>query len=98
MTVSCSKFDLRPSHNANYPNLHPGSNTVIPPLTLSTLLPVDRSDFFRYEGSLTTPPCSEAVIWTVLNRTVGISVEQVTNLPTSGIQAASRDCECLYYM
>lgn len=36
------------------------------------LLPQDRS-FFRYQGSLTTPPCSEVVLWTVLHQPVAVS-------------------------
>jgi carbonic anhydrase len=34
----------------------------------STLLPDNRS-VFRYEGSLTTPPCTEGVVWNVMRRT-----------------------------
>jgi len=43
---------------------------------LSGLLPPTR-DYFTYNGSLTTPPCSEGVLWLVLKQTVKASREQV---------------------
>ena len=33
--------------------------------------------FWRYEGSLTTPPCYESVIWTIFHRHLDISKNQV---------------------
>lgn len=46
---------------------------------LSTLLPhAGRlSGYYRYQGSLTTPDCSEAVVWTVFEEPVEIGREQV---------------------
>lgn len=46
---------------------------------LSTLLPrAGRlSRYYRYQGSLTTPDCSEVVIWTVFEEPVEIGREQV---------------------
>lgn len=41
------------------------------------LLPANRSSYFRYEGSLTTPSCDEAVIWTVLDNTVPFAIAQI---------------------
>ncbi len=45
-------------------------------LDLDSLLPEDRS-YFTYMGSLTTPPCSEGVLWIVLRAPAGVSAEQV---------------------
>ena len=45
-------------------------------VNVSDLLPADR-DYYRYDGSLTTPPCSEGVRWLVLKRSVTASEEQV---------------------
>ncbi len=44
-------------------------------LDLNGLLPEDRS-YFTYMGSLTTPPCSEGVLWMVMRQPVQLSPEQ----------------------
>ena len=46
------------------------------PLDLSQLLPVDRR-YYTYMGSLTTPPCSEGVLWLVLRQPVAIAAAQI---------------------
>ncbi len=43
------------------------------------LLPAQRS-FFRYEGSLTTPPCSETVNWVVLTTPMTASAKQIAEV------------------
>jgi carbonic anhydrase len=45
-------------------------------IDLSQLLPEDKR-YYTYMGSLTTPPCSEGVLWMVMKQPVPISVEQV---------------------
>ena len=50
---------------------------MIPAFNLGPLLPANKSKFYRYNGSLTTPTCNEAVTWTVFNHTVEISQGQV---------------------
>jgi carbonic anhydrase len=45
-------------------------------LDLNALLPAERS-YFTYMGSLTTPPCSEGVLWMVMKNAVPISNEQI---------------------
>jgi carbonic anhydrase len=46
-------------------------------IDLNTLLPTERS-YFTYMGSLTTPPCSEGVLWMVMKQPVPISAEQIS--------------------
>jgi len=46
------------------------------PLDLAQLLPQDKR-YYTYMGSLTTPPCSEGVLWMVMKQPVPISPEQV---------------------
>jgi len=42
------------------------------------ILPHDELEkYYRYEGSLTTPGCSEAVVWTIFEKTIPLSKEQV---------------------
>jgi carbonic anhydrase len=46
------------------------------PLDLNQLLPKD-TRYFTYMGSLTTPPCSEGVLWMVMQQPVNVSAEQI---------------------
>ncbi len=43
----------------------------------TALLPKEK-EYYRFNGSLTTPPCSEGVRWLLLKTPVSISKEQVT--------------------
>jgi carbonic anhydrase len=45
-------------------------------IDLNALLPAERG-YFTYMGSLTTPPCSEGVLWLVMQKPVPLSPEQV---------------------
>jgi carbonic anhydrase len=45
-------------------------------IDLNQLLPAERG-YFTYMGSLTTPPCSEGVLWMVMKKPVTISPEQL---------------------
>lgn len=45
-------------------------------IDILALFPEDKS-YYRYNGSLTTPPCSEIVNWYVLTTPVEASVEQI---------------------
>jgi len=43
---------------------------------VNKILP-ETKEYYRYSGSLTTPPCTEGVIWTVLKNPVTASAEQI---------------------
>lgn len=45
-------------------------------LNLNELLPVDQR-YYQFMGSLTTPPCTEGVLWTVLRQPLQISPAQI---------------------
>ncbi|MFQ1016383.1 carbonic anhydrase [Gilliamella sp. Occ3-1] len=43
---------------------------------IKALLP-NRLDFYRFSGSLTTPPCTEGVRWIILEQETSMSTEQI---------------------
>jgi len=60
-------------------NLPLEKNEVVTPsvvLDVNELLPV-RRDYFTYMGSLTTPPCTEGVLWMVMKQPVEASPAQM---------------------
>ena len=62
-----SKFPLKLNHSEN---LELSANDI------NGILPTDK-DYYKFMGSLTTPPCSQNVKWNVFKTTVTISKEQV---------------------
>uniref|UniRef100_A0A3Q2R158 carbonic anhydrase n=1 Tax=Fundulus heteroclitus TaxID=8078 RepID=A0A3Q2R158_FUNHE len=55
---------------------HADERTIIPAFDVQSLLPKDLGRYYRYNGSLTTPPCHQSVIWTVFHERVQISAAQ----------------------
>ena len=55
----------------------PGQETEIPGFSLAFLFPSDTQKYYKYTGSLTSPPCNECVSWTILNNPIKISADQV---------------------
>lgn len=48
-------------------------------ISASDLLPGSK-DYFYYQGSLTTPPCSEGVRWLVMKEPIAMSTDQIAAL------------------
>ncbi|XP_015236824.1 PREDICTED: carbonic anhydrase 6 [Cyprinodon variegatus] len=60
-----------------------GQSMNISNLDVRSMLPENLSNFFRYEGSLTTPPCHESIIWTVFDTPITLSQNQINKLESS---------------
>uniref|UniRef100_A0A8C4R3B4 protein-tyrosine-phosphatase n=1 Tax=Eptatretus burgeri TaxID=7764 RepID=A0A8C4R3B4_EPTBU len=56
----------------------PEKVTTIGALVLRHLLPSSLIDYYRYDGSMTTPPCIETVQWTVFRDRVSLSQSQLS--------------------
>ncbi|XP_051771650.1 carbonic anhydrase 4-like [Ctenopharyngodon idella] len=53
-------------------------------VTLNSLLEgVDKTKYYRYQGSLTTPNCNEVVIWTVFKQPINVSQNLINLFSTT---------------
>lgn len=54
------------------------NDPLVPTITidLNQLLP-SRTDYYTYMGSLTTPPCTEGVLWVVMKEPIQVSAQQI---------------------
>ncbi|XP_064354882.1 carbonic anhydrase 14 [Dromaius novaehollandiae] len=74
--------------NAAYDNIlrhlgsvrYAGQETSIPSFNVRELLPERLDHYYRYNGSLTTPPCFQGVLWSVFHQPVRIGSAQLAQL------------------
>ncbi|XP_054993563.1 carbonic anhydrase 6 [Sorex araneus] len=59
---------------------YPGQSTVLKSLDIMDMLPENLENYYTYQGSLTTPPCTENVLWFLLKDTVQVSKAQIFKL------------------
>jgi carbonic anhydrase len=59
--------------------LNDTNDSTVIDLKLATLMGANLDHFYRYSGSLTTPPCTENVIWTVFQTPVAFTEFQLAS-------------------
>ncbi|XP_024423198.1 carbonic anhydrase 12 isoform X1 [Desmodus rotundus] len=78
---------FNPSYDKIFSHLqdvkYKGQEVHIPGFSIEELLPERSEEYYRYQGSLTTPPCHPTVLWTVFRNPVQISQEQLLALETA---------------
>ncbi|KAK3526772.1 hypothetical protein QTP70_033581 [Hemibagrus guttatus] len=60
-----------------------GQKVQVAGFNVRELLPARLDEYYRYDGSLTTPPCFPSVLWTVFRNPVSISLRQYLALASA---------------
>ncbi|XP_036094739.1 carbonic anhydrase 12 isoform X3 [Rousettus aegyptiacus] len=87
LAVLIEMGSFNPSYDKIFSHLqevkYQGQEVPIPGFSIEELLPEKPAEYYRYKGSLTTPPCHPTVLWTVFRNPVQISQEQLLALETA---------------
>lgn len=54
-----------------------GTSTMVDAFKVEEVLPANRTNFYRYHGSLTTPTCDQTVTWSLMAEPIEISSDQL---------------------
>ncbi|XP_071980291.1 carbonic anhydrase 1-like [Engystomops pustulosus] len=65
------------------PNVDHKGDTATTSINLEKMLPNTVSNYYKYQGSLTTPPCSENVAWHLISSPLDISISQYEAIVSS---------------
>ncbi|XP_051530962.1 carbonic anhydrase 4-like [Myxocyprinus asiaticus] len=78
-TSNTKSWKILTSYLSNITNAGNTTSDIMNQITMDSLLEnVDRTKYYRYQGSLTTPSCNEVVIWTVFKDTIKVSHELIS--------------------
>ncbi|EAW77648.1 carbonic anhydrase XII, isoform CRA_c [Homo sapiens] len=87
LAVLIEMGSFNPSYDKIFSHLqhvkYKGQEAFVPGFNIEELLPERTAEYYRYRGSLTTPPCNPTVLWTVFRNPVQISQEQLLALETA---------------
>jgi len=73
----------------------PGKSAAVPPFAPRGLLPNATDRYFIYNGSLTSPPCSETVEWIVFKSAATVSDQQVRRRRGQRVHLETRHFETM---
>ncbi len=80
---------------SSMPKVAGDKSSLLPAISVEGLLPVKR-EYYRFNGSLTTPPCSEGVLWLVMKQPVFAAKEQIAQFMGIMHQPTNRPVQPVY--